>query len=209
MSEQSWIGELIEQYSYVSRSYEVREDYLRLRLTGMSHRLAEVLATRSFPAVHGTNSSFMKGSHIQDGVLDSYRHKMANAMGVDTSGKRYIAGLASYPGDPEAWVSGTDDVLRVCRNRGWNCTGAVEYEAPDSRPVCAADIAPDLPIAPDIVADHVSSRLASYDPREVTPGLKEEIVDYETRRLSGKLELDQSLKVSEYTHEDSVRISGD
>ncbi len=195
------------RYEQVSEDLETQYRYALMRLEGQSHRMADMLAHRAFPAIRGTDSEFMKGSHIQEGPLAAYRHRMANSMGVDTNGKRYISGLARYPGDPEAWVSSTSDVRRVCANRGWNCHGAVEYEAPDSRPLSRADMPEDVPIAPDIVQEHVAARLSEYDPREVTPALREEVTDYETRRLSGQIDGSPSLRVQDYSHEQSIALS--
>lgn len=39
------------------------------------------------------------------------------AQGGSTTGKVYLSSLAEYPGDPRAWVSGKDDVKRVCKER--------------------------------------------------------------------------------------------
>jgi|SRR6185436_2080230 len=52
------------------------------------------------------------------------------AKGGSTTGKVYIGGLAEYPGDPRAWVSGKDDVKRVCRERNLNIVdGSMTHKA--------------------------------------------------------------------------------
>lgn len=196
-----------DQYSQkISDNFEQQVEYWKMRFDGQSHKLAEMLATRSFPAVRGTDSDFMKGSHIQDTQLDEYRHRMANAQGVDTTGKRYLAGLAAFPGDPEAWVSGTSDVKRVCEKRGWNCHGAVEYEAPDAYQVTDADRDLKAPIAPDIIRDTVADELSVYDPREITPQMVGDVQDQVTKRLSGETDT-QDLRVRDYSYEQSVELS--
>lgn len=204
----AWICDTCK-YDTVSEDLDVQLSYVKMRLNGESHRMADMLAHCAFPGIRGTDSDFMKGSHIQDSILDGVRHRMAQASGVDTNGKKYLAGLARFPGDPEAWVSGTSDVLRICSNRGWNCHGAVEYEAPDSYPVVEADKPKDCPIAPDILQEQVAARLSEYDPREVTPRLAEDIADHEMRRLSGEIDTTSHLQrnIEDYTYEQSVSIS--
>jgi hypothetical protein len=203
-----WLKRVCKKNSIdiVSEDINIQYAYMTMVFDGVKPRLAEMLAFRSFPAIRGTDSDFMKGSHIQDSKLDEYRHRMAQAEGVDTNGKRYIAGLANYPGDPEAWVSSTSDVRRICAARGWNCHGAVEFETPDSYPIVEADKPQDCPIAPDIVDAHVAARLGEFDPREVTPDMVGEIRDYETRRLSGQID-DHQLKVRAYEHDQALELT--
>jgi hypothetical protein len=187
----------------ISDKFDQQVFYFRMIRDGQSHRMAEMLATRSFPGIRGTDSTFMAGSHMQDGLLDGVRQRMAKAAGVDTNGKRYIAGLANFPGDPEAWVSGLSDVRRICADRGWNCHGAFEYEAPE--PLLPP--APDVPIAADILANQLSSELEGVDQREITPRLIADTSERLENLLSGKVDLGQDLKVSDYGYEDSVAIS--
>lgn len=190
-------------YSRLSRSSDVQVAYFKMRILGQSHRMAEMLATRSFPGIRGTDSTFMSGSHMQDGLLDGVRQRMAAQAGVDTNGRRYIAGLARFPGDPEAWVSGLSDVKRICSDRGWNCHGAFEYEAPEpwSPP------APDVPVAEDIVQERVSAELAVYDRREITPRLVEEVTDKATQLLSGAVDSGQDLQVDDYSYDEALALS--
>lgn len=184
-------------------SDDVMLAYYKMRFLGQSHNMAEMLATRSFPGIRGTDSTFMQGTHMQDGLLDGVRQRMAAQAGVDTNGRRYISGLARFPGDPEAWVSGLSDVKRICTDRGWNCHGAFEHEAPE--PLFSP--APDVPIAEDIVYQHVSNELAAYDPRELTPQLADDTKERLTNLLSGKVDAGQDLKVTDYGYEYSVAIS--
>jgi len=107
--------------------------YVALRLDGEQHAFAEMVANmqppmsdtdREFLEGHCNGSQFAKEPHIGDGYA-----KLAKKMGVDVTGKVYISGLAEYPGDPKAWVSGKGDVRRVCEERGWNCRGAVNVKS--------------------------------------------------------------------------------
>lgn len=48
---------------------------------------------------------------------DDYRN-MAKRAGVSITGKVYRHSLAQFPGDPEAWVSDSDDARAVMKRRG-------------------------------------------------------------------------------------------
>lgn len=181
---------------------EQQQRYDSMIESGESPRLAEMLALRVFPGVHGTDSSFMSGTHALDGPYEQYRHASAAAAGVDTNGKRYISGLARFPNDPTAWVSSRADVLRICSDRGWNCHGMVEHEAPkDFEPE------PDIPIASDIVEQHVAACLRAFPEGDHTPRLEADIREQVTKELSGEIELDDSPHVGDYSFEESVSIS--
>lgn len=177
---------------FVSNRPDVQAFYIRMRINGESHTMAEMLALRKFPGVQGTDSTFMAGTHHQDTPLDQVRHQYAQQAGVDTNGKRYLSGLARFPNDPEAWVSGRGDVLRICRERGWNCRGLVEYEAPEAEPT------PDLPIGEDIVRTHVQDCLEQYDQGDITPKLVEDIKERVTQELTGQIDLSPEPRVSAY-----------
>ncbi len=45
----------------------------------------------------------------------------AKRRGVSTTGKWYDPQLATYEGDPMAWVGSIADVKAVCKIRGWEC----------------------------------------------------------------------------------------
>lgn len=178
--------------------------YHAMREAGESHNMAEMLALRTFPGVRGTDSVFMQGTHCQDDPIDQYRYAVAQASGVDTSGKRYLPSLAAYPNDPQAWVSGLDDVARVCSARGYNCHGALEYSAPAP----TEPPPPDPKIAPDIVKYHMEACLRAFDPSEITPALVDDIRDNVTRELTGEIKLDDTPHVQDWNHEDLAEIEG-
>jgi len=185
----------------VSNLFSQQVAYFRMIRDGQSHNMAELLAVRKFPGVHGLDSAFMAGTHHQDSLLDHYRYRAAAEAGVDTNGRRYLSGMARFPNDPEAWVSSRDDVVRLCAERGWNCHGLVEHEAP------AAEPTPDIPIAPEIVDQHVEACLRAFDPGEQTPQLKADIRERVTQELTGELELDDSAHVRDYEYSDAVALS--
>lgn len=111
----------MDPYPIVSENPREQERYEQLRREGQSHNLAEMFATRSFPAISGTQSIFMKGCQ----------------------GKKWISQLGPKS-DPEAWVTGPDDVSDVCKRRGYSCEGMVRvkgpnYEVPDNQPYKPSD----------------------------------------------------------------------
>lgn len=178
----------------LGRSFEQQVFYWTMRKQGQSHNMAELLALRKFPGVKGTDSQFMAGTHCQDDMIDRTRYEAAQSKGVDTNGKRYLSSLARYPNDPEAWVSGLSDVRRVVTDRGWNCSGAVDYSGFDpsqhERPA-------DTPIARDIVEQHVSACLAAYDEGERSPQLIGDIQERVTQELTGQISF-TDLRVDDY-----------
>lgn len=198
-------GEVYDRMPATEAGLAMFARYLRMRLSGESHNMAEMLALKAFPGVHGLDSTFMVGTHHQDSVLDNYRYHAAQDAGIDTNGKRYLSGMARFPNDPEAWVSGRDDVVRLCESRGWNSHGMVEYEAPsiDRAPE------PDIPIAKDIVDQHVAACLRAFPEGDHTPQLKEDIRESVTQELSGAIEIDDAPHCGDYSYEDSVRMSSE
>jgi hypothetical protein len=123
--------------------------YIGMRANGESHNIAEMLATRSFPGFV-TDDIFLKGNKTGEQFADSpelgaYYRSVAEGQGVSTTGKTYLSGLAAYPGDPRAWVSGRSDVLAVARERNYNVEGLVEHRGHEVEP------AADVPIAQDIL----------------------------------------------------------
>lgn len=89
----------------------------------------------------------------QDFAADHHK-KVAKAAGVSTTGKVYLSGLAEYPGDPRAWVSGRGDVQKVAEERGWGVEGAVNVKRQPAPP------RPAIEVADDLVELHLAERLA-------------------------------------------------
>lgn len=127
------------------------EGYKALREAIEAERLAEMfesgqtphcISDQTYMKGHTNGSQFEKCQHMGN----YYRHE-AQLHGGNTNGKRYISGLARFPGDPEAWVTGRDDIKRVIESRpGWSCQGAVDLDgranspAPVERPEVADDL---------------------------------------------------------------------
>lgn len=123
---------MTETLPLISHDPWVQAAYERMRAEGTSHRLAEMFALQQ-PPMSCTDREFLEG-HCngsqfagQEHVGDYYR-SVATAAGQDVTGKVYLSGLAAYPGDPQAWVSGRGDVERVVRQRGWSAEGLVNVK---------------------------------------------------------------------------------
>jgi hypothetical protein len=124
-----------------------RAYYMFLRMKGMAHRLAELLACQSCPAIM-TDSVFKAGMqtvgddlNTGDGIYMRNVIAAAKAKGFTPSPtSTYFANLARYPGDREAFVPATEGrgyIKKLCEKRGWACDGAVKSKArqPDSDPL--------------------------------------------------------------------------
>lgn len=97
---------------------------------GRSERLAEMLAAQSPPGLGLTRAGFMKGRHdggIADPEVDAHYRRMANAAGVSPVGKVYSSSLASFPGDPEAWVSSPSEVKEVAERKNLKLEGDISH----------------------------------------------------------------------------------
>ena len=62
---------------------------------------------------------------------------------IRTEWNIYKGGLGK-PSDPMAWISPQDDVKEVCKIKGYTCSGAVNYKAPDREPPKKKRIAKDI-----------------------------------------------------------------
>ena len=54
---------------------------------------------------------------VDGSLIGDHFEAMAKQAGVTTRGKQYMSGLARYPGDPQAWVSDRNDIVRVAKKR--------------------------------------------------------------------------------------------
>lgn len=136
---------------YIDDKEITEEEYKAACQHQDEERLAEMLSLGATPHCvsdqtymkgHANGSQFEKCRHMGD----YYRHE-AEAHGGNTNGKRYVSGLARFPGDPEAWVTGRDDIRRVIESRpGWSCQGAVDIDGHGGSPAPkeAVEVADDL-----------------------------------------------------------------
>lgn len=110
----------------VGVDWDVLPEYLENRvLLGNGHNLALMFATQR-PPMSSSDKEFLQDTH--------------------ETGKKYISQLARYPNDPRAWVSSRGDVLRICEQENWDCSGLVNYRATDlgTAPPPRIDIAEDI-----------------------------------------------------------------
>lgn len=128
---------------------EAVETYQRALPHG--ERWALMCALQEPPGARGTDRAYMEGRYNNqqlDGLPKrqaEWLAREARQAGINISGKYYCGGLADSRGwrDPEAWVSGVDDIKRVAQKRKLAVTGAVEYDpgpAPPKRTLMAEDI---------------------------------------------------------------------
>lgn len=152
-------ADLVESFPVVSRDKQKQADYLNMRFSGESHNMAEMLATRTFPGVK-TDAVFNEGKFSGQSTGECTPHgiwlrEQARLAGVSTNGKWYCSGLASFPGDPTAWVDSRGDVLRIAEAKNMTTHGYVDYEGHETDP------GDDIDIADDIIEDEVRDILAA------------------------------------------------
>ncbi len=165
------------EFPIVSNNINVQAFYVHVRRNGESHSIAEMLAFQKAPAMQNSDQMFLRGKHQDHGLdkndrfAESYIRR-AHAGGVNPHGKVYMSNLADKrgPGDPEAWVSGVDDVKRVCVERGHGCEALgipLQERAPDTGPALADDI------VQEAMAGYTQDPGSPKDPRE----LREKIIE--------------------------------
>lgn len=127
-------------------------------------RLADMLTSGKAP--YGiSDDTFLRGNcngkqfEGMEATGDHYK-KVCEDAGGQTKGRKYLSGLARYPGDPEAWVGSRGDVQRICEKRGWGCDGTVTVKPRESLnpPTPGPEVAADL-------LDNYTNMIANNDPR--------------------------------------------
>lgn len=145
--------------------------YAAKRFAGMSANMARMLCTGHTPFIM-TDDVFLAGlaRQFENPAMSpygDYYRQVAESEGCDVTGAVYMPGLASYPGDPKAWVRGRGDVARVAEEKNLTIKGgfldrqARRDEAPP----------PDIDVADDLVEQEVLRRL-DHNPelRHTDPG---------------------------------------
>ena len=170
-------------FPVVSRDLVTQARYENMRLAGESHNMAEMLATRTYPGVK-TDAVFNEGKFSGDtgriGPQELWRIQHAESAGVSTAGKWYCSGLASFPGDPTAWVADRGDVLRVAREKNMTVHGYVEHEGYET------DGGDDLDIADDIIEDEVADILDA-NPFAAIDSIRDEVYALRTGAVDDNL----------------------
>lgn len=139
--------------------------YREMRIGGQSHNIALMLATKTFPGAK-TDSIFNEGKFSGQNAhgchsKELYLRQLAEKQGFSTNGKWYCSGLASYPGDPDGWVSGRGDVEAVCRKKNFTILdGYVKHTGHEVAPKPDIDVDPRLihSEAKEIMETHPGAR---------------------------------------------------
>jgi hypothetical protein len=93
------------------------------------------------PAVK--TQQFLPGTALEGGQFADPAMRRKYAGTADVSGKRYMASIARFPGDPRAWVSDMAEAKRVIEANGWACP-TLGVRGKDPAPVAPPTLAPDL-----------------------------------------------------------------
>ena len=157
----------------------VQTHYSKMIADGQSPRFAEMCSLQIAPGTQGTDRTFFEGRYNNQ-QFDDMPKKQADFMiraakeaGINISGKYYHSGLADGRRwqDPEAWVSSTDDVLRVCKKRHKSISGAINYDAGDALP-------PQRKILSERIIKEEVARERSRNPSvKDTPALRQKIIE--------------------------------
>lgn len=91
-------------------------------------RLCVMLMAGSPPRIK-TEATFqakspLGGAQFHPATRDLYLQRAREA-GVTTDGRVYEPRLASFPGDPEAWISNPDELVKVAEARNYTISGDV------------------------------------------------------------------------------------
>jgi hypothetical protein len=125
------------------------ETFIASIASGGTERFAEMCALQCPPGTKGSDRAFMEGRMAGEWFNQMPKFAadqmvaQARKAGINTAGKFYMGGIADKrgPSDPEAWVSGRDDVIRVCKKRDLEIHGTVDYVPPE-KPRKEVDINP-------------------------------------------------------------------
>jgi len=131
---------------------DIQAHYTKMIENGQTENFAIMICLQQPPGTSGTDRTFMEGK-MAGGWIDElpkfqakWLIKEAKAAGINPAGKFYMSGLADKRGhtDPEAWVSGVDDVKRVALKRGLSVRGAINIEGPEVLPPKRVALAKDI-----------------------------------------------------------------
>jgi len=176
-------------YDIANAHPSVQAHYRKMVDDGQSPRFAEMCALQIAPGSLGSDRAFMEGRYNNQQLDDLPKYqarwlaKEAREAGISISGKYYAAGLADKRGwkDPEAWVSGTDDILRVAKKRGKTVAGAVNYDAGPAPPPKR------VPLSERIIKEEIAREKRMNPGLKVTPELREKIIEKHAHpKLRGK-----------------------
>lgn len=133
------------------RAAGVEELYEQCLANGSTMEFAAMCALRQPPGSRNTDRAFCQGAERQTRMMAPVNRKIiyerAQKAGISTQGKWYKGSLGNGdPANPAAWVSSADDVVAVCKAKGYSMEGVINYTAPDIEraPPKSVRLAPDL-----------------------------------------------------------------
>lgn len=159
-------------------------------------KLCDMFASRQAPACNTDNTLFNGGydprtrkrvstacgGQFEDcpHVGDFYRKQALKHGLKSTAGKIYMSKMARFPGDPEAWISGSGDIKRLAEKRGRRVDGyGISTPLRDTAPP-----EPSIDIADDIVDRAVARQIAVNPEIAPTPKEKKELREKTKDRLT-------------------------
>lgn len=144
--------------------------YCMMRMTGVSPRLAEMLAMQQGPGLD-TDDTFFQGQKPLYDQFGSQKHldrhlKTASQHGFTPSvNATYFPNLARFQGDPEAYVTrsqGRSYIRKLLEKRGWACEGGINVKGrePESDPLAPENC---KPLGEDIIRSR-EAKMFQQDP---------------------------------------------
>jgi hypothetical protein len=147
-----------------------QEFYEALIREGAHPPFAESLASwRRFPGsppesslgAAGTEQSFFSAtedplSGVHPFHREYVRKKLAENGATDLNGKKYLAQLANFAGDPAAVVGSRTDIRNVLESRGWGCDGLVKVRAAERDQPLTHESGP-YQVAPGLVEERLQA----------------------------------------------------
>lgn len=154
--------ELLERFLNNPRLVMLQHKSKVILFTAPSRQKFNEMVASGIPPSANTDREFLMGLGEQFASQPHHGDRLRKACeerGGRTKGRKYIASLARFPGDPDAWVSGRGDVQKVCEERGWGCEGAV------SAPLVPKDpnAVPAVGVASDILTEMVNREVEGKD----------------------------------------------
>lgn len=153
-------SDLLDKYES-ELDWELNEDirkamrYVILRENGTKPQWAKMTACRRTARYNGSDQAFCRAARERmestSPELTKRRMIVARNAGIDVANK-YYEGSLGKPNNPDAWVTGIQDVIDVVKRRNLPCEGLVNHK-PVDLPV------QETPLADDIRDELVQKRL--------------------------------------------------
>lgn len=172
--------------SYVNPGVTRLAHYIKMRRCGESHDLAEMCALQMSPKAE-TDREFFAGIGSLESQFGGEGHTNDMDQVIATAKRHgykpnlndvYVPGLASFRGDPKAFVpptGGRGHIKRVCEQRGWECEGTVKtkYREPERDPVDRA-----VPLAEDLIRKNAADALRKDPSLKRNPrALRQQVIE--------------------------------